>query len=106
MCGVVGACVVVTTGVVTGVVLDVDAAPAIAAISSTTATGTAIFAHSGHDRTQATGVVAGFTYATGTVGMIAVGSIEATGTRSVGAADSGGYHLPSAATHQPGSSGC
>jgi hypothetical protein len=38
--------------------------------------------------------------------MIAVCSVDVTGTACVGAASSGAYHFPSDANHQPGSPGC
>lgn len=108
-----GAMVVASGGV--DVVLF-EAAPAMPAIRMTSTTGTAIFAHNGHDRTQPTGVVGSraSTIGTccvadaGTIGTACVGSdadASTVGTACV-AADSGGYHLLSEACHQPGSPGC
>jgi voltage-gated potassium channel len=77
-------------------------APAIPAINKTTTTGAAIFAHNGHARTRSsTERDAGAP----TAGMTAVSSHCEVETGCVGAADSGGYHLPSEARHQPGSFG-
>ena len=94
-----------------------EAAPAMPAIRMTSTTGTAIFAHNGHDRTQPTGVVCSRVCTTlgnccvadaGTIGTACVGSDADAPTVGMAcvAADSGGYHLPSDACHQPGSSGC
>ena len=103
--------VVVTVGTTAGALLDDWAALAIPTMSKTSTTGTAIFAHSGQARTlsnaEAFRVCTDCAVCTrGTVGMTAVCSAGVTGTASVGAANSGAYHLPSDANHQPGSSGC
>ncbi|MDQ1458705.1 MAG: hypothetical protein QOI08_189 [Actinomycetota bacterium] len=99
--------VVVTGTVEAGVFDEFTIAPATPAINATRSTGTAIFAHRGHDRTHASGVKGSEAGgpAAGTVGSICVAGPGTTGTGSVGSALSGGYHLPSEACHQPGSSG-
>jgi hypothetical protein len=77
-------------------------APAIPAINKIATTGAAIFAHNGQARTRSkTERDADIPAA----GITAVSSHCDVETGSVGAADSGGYHLPSDATHQPGSFG-
>ena len=77
-------------------------APAIPAINKLATTGAAIFAHNGQARTRSkTERDADIPAA----GMTAVSSHCDVETGSVGATDSGGYHLPSDATHQPGSFG-
>jgi hypothetical protein len=65
--------IVVTTGSVTFVLLD--EALAMPATTITSATGTAIFAHNGHDRTHATGNVAS---RLSTVGICCVGDAGTT----------------------------
>ena len=95
--------VVRATGFVAAGLLDEPfPAPAIPATTSTSTTGIAILAHSGQALTRSSrdlGPDAAIT------GITAVSDHTAVGTGSVGAADSGGYHLPSDATHQPGSFG-
>jgi hypothetical protein len=78
-------------------------APAIPAISKTATTGAAIFAHSGHARTRSRLERGAAAVVTGRTAVCSRG--ETVGTASVGAEDSGGYHLPSDAAHQPGSFG-
>src|SRR5205807_10587051 len=83
---------------------DFPAAPAIPAMRRTDTTGTAIFAHSGQARSHPIGVVA-FAVCASTFGSCCVASIGTPATAWVGAASSGAYHLPSDASHHPGSSG-
>jgi hypothetical protein len=88
---------VVGVGVV-DVLDDLLAAPAMPAISKNApAMGTAIFAHRGQEPTQPHGVVPVV------VRCCPFGEAQEIGC--VGAV-SGGYHLPSDASHHPGSSGC
>jgi hypothetical protein len=84
------------------VVLLLDDAPATPAMRMTSATGTAIFAHSGQARTQPIGVIP--PCACATTGTCCVCEGGTAGVPCV-IADSGGYHLPSDACHHPGSLG-
>jgi hypothetical protein len=92
----------VASGFVAPDLLDDPLAPAIPAISKIATTGAAIFAHNGQARTRSR---AERDEDTPTAGMTAVSSHGEVETGSVGATDSGGYHLPSDPTHQPGSFG-
>jgi hypothetical protein len=97
--------VVLTTGSGPADFFD-DDAPAIPPIKINSASGAAIFAHNGHDRTRAIGVVDVRVSTRSTRGCRWVGGPETGGTACVAAeAAPGGYHLPSDACHQPGSSG-
>jgi hypothetical protein len=98
--------VVVASFEAAGLPDDPFPAPAMPAMSSTITTGAAIFAHNGHDRTRSIADLLPGAPDAATAGITAVGSHAEIGTASVGAAVSGGYHLPSDALHQPGSSGC
>jgi hypothetical protein len=93
----VGASVGAIEGGVDLLFVPFPAAPAAPPTASTSATGAAIFAHRGQDRSHPIGEVA----SRSTLGIGAVALGETGGTGCV-VADSGGYHLPSEASHQPG----
>jgi hypothetical protein len=84
-------------------VLDESSASATPAISKTATVASAIVDHNGHRRSRRAEPAPG--NCARTAGRTAVASSGGTtGTGSVGSS-SGGYHRPSAASHQPGSSG-